>query len=135
MLNRPDLHRPVRRPLRVALLCSHRAPGLLYLLNHCPDRGVTYEIVCCLTSERTFAEESRIERREMRATVHLVDEVPDGGAPIVRSWAFPVSPLVEEQRSLEAPDIVRVDNGLRAACWLLDSQHALRAPEVELATH
>ena len=276
MLNRLDQHRPGHGPLRVALLCSHRAPGLLHLLNRCPDRGVTYEIVCCLTSEQTFAEENRVERRgvptlvhpihefyasrgaslhdmrvradydrfsfdliqpfypdvvlldgylylvtspllerfcgrifnlhysdltmrdadgsplfpglhavrdalaagchETRATVHLVDEVPDGGTPIVRSWAFPVSPLVEELRSLEAPDIVKVDDALRAysnahqdwmmrtvagplmagalrlvaggtvdfsspsagsghACWLLDSQHALHAPEVVVATH
>jgi folate-dependent phosphoribosylglycinamide formyltransferase PurN len=276
MLNGLDQHRSRHGPLRVALLCSHRAPGLLYLLNRCPDRGVTYEIVCCLTSEQTFAEENRVERRgvptlvhpirefygargeslhdmgvrasydrvsfdriepfypdvvlldgylylvtspllerfcgrifnlhysdltmrhpdgsplfpglhavrdalaagcqETRATVHLVDEVPDGGAPIVRSWAFPVSPLVEELRSQAAPDIVKVNNALSAytyahqewmmrtvagplmagalrlvasgtvdfnspgassdhACWILDSQHALHAPKVELATH
>lgn len=52
-----------RRPLRVAVLCSDRAPGLLYLLNRSPDRGVTFEIVCVVSSEETFAEEVRVERR------------------------------------------------------------------------
>jgi folate-dependent phosphoribosylglycinamide formyltransferase PurN len=196
----------IHRPLRVAVLCSHRAPGLLYLLNRSPDRGVAYEIVCCVTSERTFAEEVRVERRgiptiahpiaefceergvpifqnldaraaydaetlklidpylpellfldgylyivttpllnkfqnrilnihysdltfrtsdgapgfpgiravhdglaagcsETRATVHLVNAVPDAGPPIVLSWPFPVSPLVEEVRKLNADDV------------------------------
>ena len=196
----------IHRPLRVAVLCSHRAPGLLYLLNRCPDRGATYEIVCCVTSERTFAEENRVERRgvptlarpirefyerrgasltrdmdvraeydaetlesiepflpdvlvldgylylvtapllrafpnrivnlhfsdltlrrrdgapifpgiravrdalqagchETRTTVHLVNDVPDGGAPLVRSWPFPVSPLVEDLRTQHAPEV------------------------------
>jgi folate-dependent phosphoribosylglycinamide formyltransferase PurN len=196
------------RPLRVAVLCSHRAPGLLYLLNQSPDRGVAFEIVCCLTSETTFAEEVRVERRgvptivhplhdfyaaqggariadmhvrarydaetirliepyfpdvvvldgylyvvtdvlmnafpsriinlhfsdltfrrrdggpmfpgiravrdtiaagchETRATVHLVDAEPDAGAPIVRSWPFPVSPLVEELRAQNAAEVLK----------------------------
>jgi phosphoribosylglycinamide formyltransferase-1 len=195
------------RPLRVAVLCSHRAPGLLYLLNQSPDRGAAYEIVCCVTSERTFAEEVRVERRgvathahpirafydacpahdpgdrearaaydretlaiiapylpdivlldgyrylvtapmltrfanrvvnlhfsdltlrtgdrgprfpgiravretiaagmrETRATVHLVDADADAGPLIVRSWAFPVSPLVEDLRTQNAAEVV-----------------------------
>jgi folate-dependent phosphoribosylglycinamide formyltransferase PurN len=188
------------RPLRVAVLCSHRAPGLIYLLNQSPDRGASYEIVGCVTDEPTFDEAVRVERRgipvlshdlrafyaargcsdcrdldvraafdaetltivepwmpdllvldgylhlvtapllerfrnrvvnlhfsdlalrtpagrprfpgihavrdtltagraETRATVHLVDAEPDAGPPIVRSWPFPVSPLVEELRT------------------------------------
>ncbi len=195
-------------PLRVAVLCSHRAPGLLHLLNQCPDRGIAYEIVCCLTSERTFAEEVRVERRgiptmvhpirefceardvsvyhdmnarsaydaatlqriepyfpdlllldgylylitapllrafpnrvlnlhysdltlrrrdggpmfpglravrdailggchETRATVHVVNEEPDGGAPVVGSWGFPVSALVDELRTQIAEDAMK----------------------------
>jgi len=50
------------RPLRVAVLCSHRAPGLLYLLNRAPDRGTTFEIVCVVSGD-TFDEEVRVERR------------------------------------------------------------------------
>jgi folate-dependent phosphoribosylglycinamide formyltransferase PurN len=50
------------RPLRVAVLCSDSAPGLLYLLNRAPDRGETFEIVCVVSSD-TFDEEVRVERR------------------------------------------------------------------------
>jgi len=179
---------------RVAVLCSQRAPGLLYLLNRSADRGVTFEIVCVLTSDPEFAEEVRVERRgiptlshpirtfdgsrreydaetakrlepfmpdlivtdgylylltepmlrtyrsrivnlhyadltlrlpdgspafpgiravkrslaagvtETRATVHLVDQGIDAGPPLVVSWPFPVSPLVEEMRTLDATD-------------------------------
>jgi folate-dependent phosphoribosylglycinamide formyltransferase PurN len=197
-----------QRPLRVAVLCSHRAPGLLYLLNRAPERGEAFDIVCCLTSEQTFAEEVRVERRgiptlvhpirafheargvplyrnpatrpeydaatlklvepycadmllldgylylvtapilrafpsrivnlhhsdltmrrpdgrprfpgiravrdalaagcaETRATVHVVDEEPGGGAPIVLSWPFPVSPLVADLQPLGAPDVFK----------------------------
>jgi folate-dependent phosphoribosylglycinamide formyltransferase PurN len=194
-------------PLRVAVLCSHRAPGLLYLLNQSPDRGFVYEVVCCLTTEPTFAEEVRVERRgiptlshpiedfyarrgadtrdrdvraeydrqtlkmiepflpdvilldgylylvtepmlarfrnrvinlhfadlalrtpsgapqfpgiravrhalaagqpETRATVHLVDAEPDAGPPIVRSYPFPVSPLVADLRRSDALDVFK----------------------------
>ncbi len=180
----------------------------MYLLNRAPDRGVTYEIVCVVSSEDTFAEEVRVERRgiptrahpiqrfyaarsplpvhrlgtraaydaetlelldpympdlvlldgylylvtdpllnaypariislhfsdlmirradgsprfpgvravrdalsagcaETRATVHLVDEAPDNGPPIVRSWPFPVSLLVEELRTQHLPDVFK----------------------------
>ncbi len=196
------------KPLRVAVLCSHRAPGLLHLLNADADRGRTFEIVCCLTSELTFAEEVRVERRgvptrlhgirafydarqaplgqapqvrtafdaktvemlkaftpdmvvltgylyllsdpmlsafrhrilnlhfadltlrtpggapgfpgiravrdalaagcaETRATVHLVDAAVDAGPPLVRSWAFPVSPMVDEAQTWTATDMLR----------------------------
>jgi len=184
-------------PLRVAVLCSHRAPGLMYLLNRAEDRGISYEIVCVLTSGDTFDEEVRVERRgirtrphpirgfagarhaydagtvkilepfmpdlilldgylfrvtdpmlaayrsriinlhlsdlalrlpsgaprfpgiravrdaiaagaaETRATVHLVDEGLDTGPPIVRSWAFAVSPLVAGVRTLDAADVLK----------------------------
>lgn len=33
------------------------------------------------------------------ATVHLVNEELDGGAPLVQSWPFPVSPLVRGARA------------------------------------
>jgi len=234
---------------RVAVLCSHRAPGLLYLLNRAADRGVAYDIVCVVSSEQTFEEEVRVERRgiptrahpirsfngsreaydaatlkilepfmpdlilldgyvyliteplltayrsriinlhfsdltlrtptgapkfpglhavrdsivagchETRATVHLVDEVPDGGPPIVRSWPFPVSPLIESIRTLNAPDafkayvyahqqwMMRTASGplINAALrliatgqvehgpWMLDQHGFLLAPEVEYA--
>jgi phosphoribosylglycinamide formyltransferase-1 len=39
---------------------------------------------------------------ETRATVHLVNGEPDGGAPLVRSWSFPVSPLAARARAWSA---------------------------------
>jgi len=45
-------------PMRVGVLCSHRAPGLRHLLHEDPNRGALYDIVCCLTSEDSFAEGS-----------------------------------------------------------------------------
>ena len=198
----------IHRPLRVAVLCSRQAPGLLHLLNRSPARGVAFEIVCCVTSETTFAEEVRVERRgiptlahslaafcdahgaslyhdldaradydretlrlvepflpdvvlldgylylvtpallarfrnrvlnlhfsdltlrkidgrprypglravrdaladglgETRATVHLVTDKPDDGPSIVRSWPFPVSPLVEQLCTQSAEDVFK----------------------------
>jgi phosphoribosylglycinamide formyltransferase 1 len=196
----------IHRPLRVAVMCSHRAPGLMYLLNRTPDRGASFEIACVVTSEDTFDEEVRVERRgiptlvhsirrfceargasvyhdletrraydaetarllepyfadlllldgylylvtkpllnafrdrilnlhfsdltmrepdgaprfpgtravrdalaagcaETRATVHLVNEFPDAGAPIVVSWPFAVSPLVSDLQAIGASNI------------------------------
>jgi phosphoribosylglycinamide formyltransferase-1 len=197
----------IHRPLRVAVMCSHRAPGLMYLLNRSPERGASFEIACVVTSEDTFDEEVRVERRgvptlvhsihkfceargasvhhdletrraydaetarllepyfadlllldgylylvtkpllnafrdriinlhfsdltvreadgtprfpgiravrdalaagctETRATVHLVNEFPDDGAPIVMSWRFAVSPLVSDLQTIGASNIV-----------------------------
>ena len=61
------------RPLRVAVLCSHRAPGLLHLLNRDPRRGAAYEIVCCVTSEETFTEQVAVERRGVPCLPHPID--------------------------------------------------------------
>jgi phosphoribosylglycinamide formyltransferase 1 len=62
----------IHRPLRVAVLCSHRAPGLMYLLNRTPDRGASFEIACVVTSEDTFDEEVRVERRGIPTLVHSI---------------------------------------------------------------
>jgi hypothetical protein len=40
-----------------------------------------------------------------RATVHLVDQQPDGGAPLVQSWPFPVSPLAADALALGAREM------------------------------
>jgi folate-dependent phosphoribosylglycinamide formyltransferase PurN len=75
-----DQPAPVRRtrrydrPLRIGVLCSHRAPGLLYLLNQSPDRGVTHEIVAVMSSEGWFADEVRIERRGIPTLAHPIRE-------------------------------------------------------------
>jgi folate-dependent phosphoribosylglycinamide formyltransferase PurN len=54
------LTRPGRDPLRVALLCSRRAPGLAYLLDHDPHRGRSYELVVAVTSDPECGERERL---------------------------------------------------------------------------
>jgi phosphoribosylglycinamide formyltransferase-1 len=71
------------RPLRVAILCSHRAPGLVHVLNRDKNRGTSYDIVACLSSEATFAEEVRVERRGIPTVPH----------PIQPFYAFQGRPL------------------------------------------
>ena len=193
------------RPLRVAVLSSRRAPGLLHLLD---GLHAGCEVVCVVTSEPVFADEAAVRARgvdvqthaiaafyearssnvyrdfvtrraydrrttelleayhpdlvlldgylylltkpmleayrnrmlnlhfsdltlrrndsrpayagiravrdaiadgqpETSATVHLVNDEPDGGPPLVRSWSFPVSPLVAQAREWQAPDMVK----------------------------
>jgi len=46
--------------LRIAVLCSRRAPGLDALLRH-PHRGSLYDIACVITTEELFAERQRVE--------------------------------------------------------------------------
>lgn len=193
--------------LRVALLCSHRVPGLTYLIQRDANCGSLYDIVCCVTSEESFAGEDvaaeygipvivhpirqfcRTHRcqlsdasgraaydqalvrrlapyrldlivltsylyvltepmlaafprriinihhsdltvrtcdggprwpglravrdalltgaQETRATVHLVTRPLDEGAPFLRSWPFPVSPLVAEALRRRADDVLK----------------------------
>ena len=44
---------------------------------------------------------------ETRATGHAVNDEPDGGAPLVRSWAYPVSPMVARARAWNATDMLK----------------------------
>lgn len=46
--------------------------------------------------------------RETRSTVHVVTDEVDVGPVLVRSWAFPVSPLVEDARRWQAGDLLKV---------------------------
>ena len=61
-----------RPPLRVAVLCSHRAPGLVHVLTRDRNRGRLYDIACCLTSEAGFAEEVRVARRGIPILSHPI---------------------------------------------------------------
>jgi folate-dependent phosphoribosylglycinamide formyltransferase PurN len=54
--------------LRVAILCSHRAPGLRFLLEEDPNRGRLYDLVCCLSSE----EESEAMEETVRAGLPFI---------------------------------------------------------------
>jgi folate-dependent phosphoribosylglycinamide formyltransferase PurN len=69
---RPGAATRLGRPLRVAVLCSYRAPGLVQLLNHDRRRGRDYDVVCCLTSSDTFLEEVRVERRGVPCLSHSI---------------------------------------------------------------
>jgi folate-dependent phosphoribosylglycinamide formyltransferase PurN len=60
--------------LQIAVLCSGRAPGLTHLLNRDPRRGTEYEIACCVSSEDTFAEQVRVERRGIPCVRHSIAE-------------------------------------------------------------
>ena len=196
------------RPLRVAVLCSRRAPGLLHLLDSSRGRGDSFEVACVITSETGLADADALRERgiavvthsigafyearassvyrdfvtreaydretarileshapalvildgylyllttpmleafrnrilnlhfsdltirradrrpayvgiravrdalvdgqlETSATIHVVNEEPDGGAPVVRSWSYPVSPLVARARSWDARDMLK----------------------------
>ena len=64
----------LNRPMKVAVLCSGRAPGLLHVLNRDARRGTDYRIVCCITSHETFAEEVRVERRGIPCIPHSIVE-------------------------------------------------------------
>jgi len=103
------------RPLKVAVLCSHRAPGLLYLLNRDRERGRLFEVVCCVTSERTFDEEVRVERRGVPTLSHAIEDfyalrdAPVYGDPAVRSeYDAKTVALLEPY----APDLVVLDGYL-----------------------
>jgi phosphoribosylglycinamide formyltransferase-1 len=195
-------------PLRVAVLCSQRAPGLLHLVERRRERADTYELVAVVTSELGFDQQPRVAaagvpirahaihefyrrhdadlyhdfrtrarfdrelvglvsqfspdivlldgylylltrefldafpgrvlnlhfsdltlrradgrplycgirsvrdalvdgRTATKATVHLVNEEPDGGSPVVESWPFPVSPLVHDALAWGARDMLK----------------------------
>ena len=197
-----------RSPIRVAVLCSHRAPGLLHLLERDPQYGRSYEVVAAVTSEIAFDRQELVDslgvptaahpiqefyrarganvyrdfrtreafdretaallapyapdlvlldgylyiatrgllgayparmlnlhfsdltlrdrkgsprypgiravrdavvdgQASTKATVHLVNDEPDGGPPIVESWAFPVSVLAAEAQAWGARDILK----------------------------
>ena len=63
---------PRPNPLKVAVLCSQRAPGVVHLLNRDARRGTDYDVVCCVTSSDTFAEEVRVERRGVPCVPHPI---------------------------------------------------------------
>jgi phosphoribosylglycinamide formyltransferase-1 len=195
------------RPIRVAALCSRRAPGLLHLLDD-SAHGSRYEVVVAVTSETSCADAGAIRARgvdveahpiapfyearssnvyrdlvtrraydrvtveilarhapdlvlldgylymltrpmleayrnrllnlhfsdltlrradrrpayaglravrdaivdglpETSATMHLVNEEPDGGPPLVRSWNFAVPALVADARRWQALDMLK----------------------------
>ncbi|HEX9163395.1 MAG TPA: formyltransferase family protein [Thermoanaerobaculia bacterium] len=58
-------------PLRIAVLCSRRAPGLDALLAD-PQRGRLFDIACVVTSENEFPDRTRIERSGIPVLIHPI---------------------------------------------------------------
>lgn len=63
-------------PIRLAVLCSHRAPGIDELL-HSPARGQLYEIVCAITSEPAIASRSALEDAGVPVLNHPIRQYHD----------------------------------------------------------
>ncbi|MFN7983133.1 MAG: formyltransferase family protein [Vicinamibacterales bacterium] len=71
---------------------------------------------------------------ETCATVHLVNSEPDGGAPIVRSWGFPVSPLVARARAWQAMDMLKAYAYAHQEWMLRDASGPLLEAALNLVT-
>jgi folate-dependent phosphoribosylglycinamide formyltransferase PurN len=87
----------------------------MYLLNRCPDRSVTYEIVCVVTSEQTFDEEVRVERRGIPTIVHpIADFYHARGASLYRDIGMRVEYDAETVKRLEPyfVDLILLDGYL-----------------------
>jgi phosphoribosylglycinamide formyltransferase-1 len=61
-------------PMRVAVLCSHRAPGLLDLVERDLDRGRSYEIVAVVSSELSFDGQARLMAHGVPTRAHAIRE-------------------------------------------------------------
>ncbi len=66
----PRRHVATSRALRVAVLCSRRAPGLSYLLDQDPNRGRSYELVAVVTSDPECAERERLAEAGVPRALH-----------------------------------------------------------------
>lgn len=62
--------------LRVAVLCSHRAPGLDALLHH-PQRGRLYEIAAVVTTEPALVTRDAVEDAGAPVLVHPIRRFHD----------------------------------------------------------
>lgn len=78
---RPDLDAP--GPLRVAVLCSARAPGLGEILRRSGEAGAPYRLVACVTSDAGCREEELLSDSGVPLrTVDLRAFYDERGAPI-----------------------------------------------------
>lgn len=71
--------------MRVAVLCSQRAPGLLQVLQD-PRRGSMFDIVACISSEHDFADREAVTAAGVPTFVHDIHD-------FYRSWNAKVSDL------------------------------------------
>jgi folate-dependent phosphoribosylglycinamide formyltransferase PurN len=73
-----------RSPLRVAVLCSLRAPGLVHLLTRAARRGRGWDVVCCLTSEEGFDDEGAVREHGVPVIRHPVRRFYGARDPLAR---------------------------------------------------
>jgi phosphoribosylglycinamide formyltransferase-1 len=112
------------KPIRVAVLCSHRAPGLIDLIDRFADRQ-SYEIVTVITSELAFEGQARVTARGVPTRAHAIREFyRRRDANVYRDFATRAA-FDRETVGLLArysPDIVLLDGYLYlATCELLDA--------------
>ena len=86
-------------PLRVAILCSHRAPGLLSLLADERHR-LQYDIVACISSEHDFADRETALKHGVPTYIHDIGD-------FYRSWNARLSDL-ELRRNYDAGIVQRL---------------------------
>jgi folate-dependent phosphoribosylglycinamide formyltransferase PurN len=70
------------RAVRMAVLCSQRAPGIERILHH-PERGRLYEPACLVTTEAAYPSRQTIEELGVPVILHPIRRVhQECGAPI-----------------------------------------------------
>jgi phosphoribosylglycinamide formyltransferase-1 len=105
-------------PLRVGVLCSHRAPGLVQLLERRPDRGRLFDIVAVLTSELAFDQQRRVSACGIPVRAHAIHEFyRRRDADVYRDFRVRAEYDAETAALLApfAPDVVLLDGYLYLA--------------------
>jgi len=59
------------RNVRAAVLCSKRAPGLDYVLQH-PSRGALFDVACVITTEDNFPDRCIVQSHGVPVMTHLL---------------------------------------------------------------
>lgn len=86
-------------PLRVALLCSHRAPGLLKVLTD-ERHHLLYDVVACISSEHDFVDRDVSLKHGVPTYIHDIRD-------FYRSWNARLSDL-ELRRNYDAGIVQRL---------------------------
>lgn len=105
------------KPIRVAVLCSHRAPGLLDLVERFTDRR-SYEIVGVVTSELAFEGQAHVAAHGVPTRAHAIHEFyRRRGANVYRDFTTRAAFDRETVGILArySPDIVLLDGYLYLA--------------------
>lgn len=113
------------QPLRVAVLCSHRAPGLLELLERDRAAGGAHDIVAVITSEFAFDRQKNVAASGVPTRAHSIREFyRRRDAALYRDFETRAAYDRETVGLLApyAPDVVLLDGYLYIAThYLLDA--------------